>query len=157
MEDNKSKKKPNLADKGSENHIDVSRHAKEQVLLILLGQRRQVDLAQRQIHVLLAADARRVLGAHGQKHAVRVLGQHLEREAAVGDKDVLPEAHRLAQLLVVAVERLGVAVVAARVVRGQREDRVLLVLDLGRCQRAGADLGALGVERDRHRAASRKR
>mmetsp|Transcript_64217 Transcript_64217/g.191709 ORF Transcript_64217/g.191709 Transcript_64217/m.191709 type:complete len:265 (+) Transcript_64217:1144-1938(+) len=148
-----------LADEGREDHVDVLADAPREVGLVLLRQRRQVDVHLGQVAPLLRAERRRVDHLALDRRVVDEL-DHLEAEQPVVDEDDAAHLHHLGQVDVVHVQRALVARLLERrvdrhrdrVARLQVDRRAPVALDQAR-----PDLGPLGVERDRAQPAVERR
>ena len=130
-----------------------SLEAEEDVLAVLFGNRGKGELGVGNVHALLLGKLAAVLNA--ADHVLPVDLEHRKADEAVVDEDGAAHVDLARELQVVEVEVLGGAQVILRRYRGGNRNRCpLLEADLGvSLEKAGADLGALGVEKNAHRLA----
>jgi len=125
------------ADEGGKDHVDIVLDTKTQVVLVLLGQGRQIHIGVGQVDALLGRDEAVVAGTHLDGLGVRDF-EDVEGQNTVVDIDDPAGLDHLGDVLVVDVHVLGVATGGIVLVRREVHDgaggegNVLVILGVAR-------------------------
>lgn len=141
-------------DKRGEDHVDLVLDTEPQIGLVLLRQRRKVDVGLGQVDTLLGRDLAIVDALDLEGLLVDNL-EDLKRQNTIVDVDCAAGLNDLGDVLVVDVHVLVVGGGSVLLIGGDVQNGASLDRDIGIANSVTcADLGALGVERNGKRATS---